>query len=208
MSKAAHSPLPLSAARVTRAGADGDSQPHPLLVKLVASAQRGDREAFGQIFDRFQLAVYRYALARLRSPEDAEDAAAETFLAAFRAIDRFAWQGVPFEAWLFRIARSKIADHQRRDRRQPPMSDIDAVDPVLLPHATDVASEVAGRHERAGVLEAMRFLSADQQEVLSLRLFAGLSLHETAVAMGRSTNAVKQLQFRAMCALRDRMARR
>ena len=176
--------------------------PGATMAALVDAAQRGDRESFGQIYDHFQLPVYRYALARLRSPSDAEDVVAETFVAAFRNIGRFRWQGVPFEAWLFRIARSKIADVQRGRRRHADRADIDAVDPALLPHAPDAASEVVRGDEANRLLAAMRTLSRDHQEVLALRFFAGLSLQETADTLGRSANAVKQLQFRAMTALR------
>ena len=175
------------------------------MAALVAAAQRGDRESFGQIYDHFQLPVYRYALARVRSPSDAEDVAAETFVAAFRSIHRFQWRGVPFDAWLFRIARSKIADVQRHRRRHRDRTDIESVDPALLPRAPDAATEVVRLDETANLLEAMRGLSHDHQEVLALRFFAGLSLQETADTLGRSANAVKQLQFRAMNALRGRM---
>ena len=179
--------------------------PGAAMAALVAAAQRGDRESFGQIYDHYQLPVYRYALARLRSPADAEDVAAETFIAAFRTIGRFRWQGVPFDAWLFRIARSKIADVQRGRRRRDARADIDAIDQGLLPHAPDAASEVVRGDEAQRLLAAMRELSRDHQEVLALRFFAGLSLQETADTLGRSANAVKQLQFRAMTALRRQM---
>ncbi len=175
------------------------------MAALVAAAQRGDRESFGQIYDHYQLPVYRYALARLRSPSDAEDVTAETFVAAFRTIGRFRWQGVPFDAWLFRIARSKIADVQRGRQRHGHRAEIESVDPALLPQAPDAATEVVRGDEANRLLDAMRALSRDHQEVLALRFLAGLSLQETADALGRSANAIKQLQFRAMTALRRQL---
>lgn len=179
--------------------------PSAAIAALVAAAQRGDRESFGQIYDHFQLPLYRYALARLRSPSDAEDVVAETFVAAFRTIGRFQWRGVPFEAWLFRIARSKIVDVQRGRLRHGNRTDIDAVDPALLPHEPDAAVEVVRAEETNRLIVAMRSLSKDHQEVLALRFFAGLSLQETADTLGRSANAIKQLQFRAMNALRTQV---
>ena len=175
------------------------------MAALVAAAQRGDRDSFGQIFDQYQLPVYRYAVARLRSESDAEDVTAETFLAAFRSIGRFRWQGVAFDAWLFRIARSKITDVQRKRQREGRREQLDTIEVERLPQTRDVATEVIGRDEAARMLTAMRALGGDQQEVLALRFFAGLSLQETAEALGRSVNAVKQLQFRAVGALRNRM---
>ena len=176
-----------------------------VIPRLVTEAQRGERESFGRIFDLYHLPIYRYVLARVGSAADAEDIAAETFVAAFGAIGRFRWQGPPFEAWLFRIARSKIADHQRRLHRRPPPADIDTIAPDLLAGDEDVANQVVRRDEQQRVISAMSHLSNDQRDVLALRFFAGLSLEEVAEALDRSPAAVKQLQFRAMTALRRRM---
>lgn len=199
-------PLPLGGPSVTQSDADLSRGGDARLVELVEAAKRGERDAFGRIYDEFQLPVYRYARARLRIAADAEDAAAETFIAAFRAIGRYTWSGMPFEAWLFRIARSKVVDQQRRMARRR-TTDLDAADPGSLPRADDVASVAMARQDSEALFAAMRRLSGDQQEVLAMRFFAGLSVAETAEAMGRSAQAVKQLQFRAVTALRDRMAR-
>lgn len=199
-------PLPLGGTSVTHVDADFSPGGDARLVDLVEAAKRGERAAFGEIYDEFQLPIYRYARARLRIAADAEDATAETFIAAFRAIGRYTWSGMPFEAWLFRIARSKVVDHQRRMARRP-TTDLDATDPALLPRADDVASVAIARQDSEALFAAMRRLSTDQQDVLALRFFGGLSVAETAEAMGRSAQAVKQLQFRAVGALRDRMGR-
>ncbi len=175
------------------------------LPATVVGAQRGDRESSDCIFNTFHLQVYRYALARVRNPADAEDVAAETFAAAFRGIGRFRWRGLPFEAWLFRIARSKIVDHHRRIGRRPPPLDISSVPDADLPRRDDVADEVISRDGQARALAVLPSLSQDQQDVLALRFFAGLSLDETAGTMNRSRSAVKQLQFRAVTALRQRL---
>lgn len=176
-----------------------------MLTAMVDRAQRGDRESFGYIFDTFHLPVYRYVLVRVRHAADAEDIVAETFAATFRAIGRFRWRGLPFEGWLFRIARSKIADHQRRLARRPPPADLADVAESRLPTSDDTADEVLRRDEHARVLALVRLLSPDQQDVIALRFFAGLSVEETATAMGRSRSAVKQLQFRAIGAVRERL---
>lgn len=175
------------------------------LPAVVAGAQRGDRDSFGYIFDTFHLPVYRYVLARVRHEADAEDLAAETFQAAFRTIGRFRWRGAPFEAWLFRIARSKIVDHQRRAARRPPPVDLADVPESALAHGGDAVDDVIRREEWDRVHATLPALSPDQQDVLAMRFFAGLSVEETAGALGRSTSAVKQLQFRAISALRRRL---
>jgi RNA polymerase sigma-70 factor, ECF subfamily len=198
-------PLPFGLRRVVRLGIGRPSEPDSELAELVASARRGDRDAFGRIFDAYHLPIYRYVLARLRSATDAEDVAAEVFVAAFRTIGRFRWQGRPFEAWLFRIARSKILDHQRSALRRAPMTDLAATDPAHLPSTRGVVTDVLEREDHAALIESLHRLSAAQQDVVTLRFFGGLSVRDTAAAMGRSESAVKQLQLRAISALRDRL---
>lgn len=171
---------------------------------LVRAAQDGDVESFGRIFDEFHLPVYRYIAARLGTAADAEDLAAETFAAAFLGIHRFRWRGAPFEAWLFRIARSKLVDHQRRMQRQP-TSRLDDAMQARLASPGDPAGQVLWGEERTQLLAAVRRLSPDQQEVIALRFFAELSVPEVGHVMGRSVSAVRQLQFRAVTTLRQRM---
>jgi RNA polymerase sigma-70 factor (ECF subfamily) len=188
-----HQPIGLAAE------ADGDDR----VASLVRAAQGGDLEAFGVLFDRFHLPVYRYIAARIEGQADAEDLAAETFATALRAIGRFRWRGAPFEAWLFRIARSKIIDHQRRTKRRP-ASELTGSEPATQPYL-DPEVHVVRDEERTQLLSAIRRLSADQLEVVALRFFADLSVTDIARVMDRSPGAVRQLQLRALTTLRQKM---
>ena len=175
------------------------------LERLVGAARGRDREAVARLFDRYFDAVYRYAHARLGNVADAEDAAAETFVAMVRALDRFRWRGVPFEAWLFRIARSKVVDIARQRARvhtAQPSALADAVD-----HEADPARVLAAREVRRALVAAVDRLPHDQRDVVMLRFFLGRSIRETADHLGRSEGAVKQLQFRALSTLRQRARR-
>lgn len=173
------------------------------LGSLVRCAQDGDAEAFGAIFDEFHLPVYRYIAARIDSATDAEDLAAEAFAAAFRSIGGFRWHGAPFEAWLFRIARSKVVDHYRRQgrRRTQPLG---AGESAAL-RGVDPTVQIVHDEERSQLLAALRRLSPDQQEVVALRFFADLPVAEVARVTERSLGAVRQLQLRALTTLRQRM---
>jgi RNA polymerase sigma-70 factor (ECF subfamily) len=171
---------------------------------LVRAAQDGDEESFGRIFDELHLPVYRYLAARLETSVDAEDLTAETFVAAFENIGRFRWQGPPFEAWVFKIARSKLVDHHRRVQRQP-TSRIDGAVEARLASSGDPARLALWDEEKAQLLAHVRKLSPNQQEVIALRFFAGLSVSEVAHIMGRTDTSVRQLQFRAVNTLRRRM---
>lgn len=175
------------------------------LERIVAAARRRDRDAVAHLFDRYYERIYRYAYARLGNIADAEDAAAETFAAMVRTLPRFRWRGVPFEAWLFRIAMSKVVDLARHRTRVRPSGDrvaADLVDPAAGPERTLVHREL-----RRALVEAIERLPADQRDVVMLRFFAGRSIRETADQLGRSDGAIKQLQFRALSSLR-RMVRR
>ena len=183
------------------------SKVRPLTEVLVRAAQDGDRESFGRIFDEFHMPVYRYVVARLGALAEAEDLAAETFASAFANIRRFRWRGAPFEAWLFRIARSKVVDHQRRVQRRP-TSRLDGDMEARLASISDPARHLLWAEERAQLLATVRKLSPDQQEVVALRFFADLSVPEIAHVMDRSVSAVRQLQFRALTTLRLRMEMR
>ena len=168
------------------------------LDRLVAEAQRGDPEAFGRIFDAYAAPIHRFIASRVNRPSDAEDLTQLVFVKALEALPRYEARGVPFGGWLFRLARNAIID-QVRTRR----------DHLSLVAAVTRATEDAGpeamaflRDDLDHVARALNELTDDQREVIELRFFAGLSVHETADAMGRQDGTIRGLQFRALAALR------
>ena len=170
----------------------------------VKKASRGDREAAASLFDTYHPRIYRYALARLGSPADAEDVASETFARVLSKLDGFRWKGGGFEAWLFRIASNLIVD-RARDRAKERATD-EAFEDVeatvgFLPEDSTMANETS-RELRTLLVT----LPDDQREILLLRFAGGLDTHEAGAVMGRNANAVRQLQFRALQNLRDMMS--
>ena len=168
------------------------------LDRLVAEAQAGDREAFGRIFDAYAGPVHRFIASRVNSPSDAEDLTQLVFVKALEALPRYEARGIPFGGWLFRLARNAIID-QIRTRR----------DHLSLVAAVTRETEDAGPEAVAAlqddldrVARAMQDLTDDQREVIELRFFAGLSVLEAAVAMGRQEGTIRGLQFRAIASLR------
>ena len=168
------------------------------LDRLVAEAKRGDPEAFGRIFDAYVSPIYRFIVSRVNSPSDAEDLTQLVFVKALEALPRYEARGIPFGGWLFRLARNAIID-QIRTRR----------DHLSLVSATTRATGDAGpeamatlRDDLDRVAVAMKDLTDDQREVIELRFFAGLSVLEAAVAMGRQEGTIRGLQFRAIASLR------
>ncbi len=168
------------------------------LDRLVAEAQRGDPEAFGRIFDAYAVRIQRFIASRVNSPSDAEDLTQLVFVKALEALPRYEVRGIPFGGWLFRLARNAIID-QVRTRR----------DHLSLVAAATRETEDAGPEAMAAlrddldrVARALAELTDDQREVIELRFFAGLSVHETADAMGRQDGTIRGLQFRALASLR------
>jgi RNA polymerase sigma-70 factor (ECF subfamily) len=168
------------------------------LDRLVTEAQAGNAEAFGAIFDAYVGPIHRFIASRVNRPSDAEDLTQLVFVKALEALPRYEARGIPFGGWLFRLARNAIID-QIRTRK----------DHLSLLAAETRETEDAGPEARAAlrddlerVAEALRDLTDDQREVIELRFFAGLSVLETATAMGRQEGTIRGLQFRAIAALR------
>lgn len=154
------------------------------------------------LFDTYHSRLYRYALAKLGSPADAEDVAAETFARMLGKLDGFRWKGGGFEAWLFRIASNLITDRFRASAREQVTDEqIEEQEMAIerLPEARTLHLETSDELARLLVT-----LPEDQREVLLLRFAAGLDTHETASVMKKNVNAVRQLQFRALRSIRDR----
>lgn len=162
---------------------------------LVRRAREGDMSVWARWYDEYYPLLYRYAVVRVGSREDAEDIAAQAFLSAFKAFHSFRYRGRPVLAWLYRIAHNAVASHLRRRGRA-------ARAEVRLG-----ASQTESEGPEAGIpllelRQALALLRPDQREVILLRFFFSLSLRDTAAAMGRSEGAVAALQSRAVAALR------
>jgi RNA polymerase sigma-70 factor (ECF subfamily) len=168
--------------------------------ELVEAARDGDRLAFGVLYDRFHPAVYRLAVARLCSTEDAEDAVADTFLRAWRGLDRFEWTGAPFLSWLLAIAHTQVLTLRRSRARKPAtaMAEVpELAERGAAPHAQEQA---IARMEAQRMLES---LPEDQRIVLTLRFYGGLSAEEIGERIGKPAGSVRQIQMRAL----ERLAR-
>jgi RNA polymerase sigma-70 factor (ECF subfamily) len=135
---------------------------------------------------------------KVGNTELAEDLTAEVFAKAWERIDRFQWRDLPFQHWLLRIARNIVVDHWRSNRRYTgSVADHDAVSEMESPEDT-----VARELEVSGLQRGLGQLPDDHREVLILRFIEGFSHAETAKVVGKSTVAVRQIQVRALRALR------
>ncbi len=170
---------------------------------LLALASSGDREALEALCRRNWRPVYRSVARHATDPAEAEDLTQEVFLRALRAFPQFTDTGVPYAAYLMRIAANLTRDRWRAGPgRVVPVGDLpDQPTPGPGPDGLAVASE-----QRATLLRALDRLGPDQRAVLRLRILQGHTTAEVAVMTNRSAAAVRQLQVRALRALRAALA--
>jgi RNA polymerase sigma-70 factor (ECF subfamily) len=168
---------------------------------LVERAQAGDAEAFGELYDRYVDLVYRYIYYRVGTTQLAEDLTSETFLRALRRISTFTWQGRDVGAWFVTIARNLIADHYKSGRYRLEMTTDDIVESGSKLVQDGPEGAVLEAMQNKVLLEAVKQLNAEQQECIVLRFLQGLSVAETAQAMGKNDGAIKALQYRAIRSL-------
>ncbi len=176
--------------------------PDPEVVALVARAQAGDAEAFGLIYDRYVGLIYRYIYYRVGSQQLAEDLTSETFLRALRRITTFTWQGRDVGAWFVTIARNLVTDHYKSSRYKLEITTHDLVSTAGdSPDEGTPEDEVLTALTNSTLLQAVKSLNPEQQECIVLRFLQGLSVSETAQAMGKNEGAIKALQYRAVRSL-------
>ena len=175
----------------------------PDVRRLVERAQAGDRSAIEELYRTHFDRIYGYLRMSVGSQHDAEDLTNQTFIRMLESLDRFVWRKVPFSAWLFRIAHNLAMDHFRAGRRWQPEGDVPERISDLAPSAEEAAFRTIDRERMLGLI---RGLSRDQQQVLTLRYVFDFTNGEAAAILGKTENAVKQLQHRAIGSLQRRLA--
>lgn len=167
---------------------------------LIRQARDGDRDAFGFLYERHRATISRYVSARIRDSVDAEDLTEAIFESAWRAMGRYREQGVPFLAWLYRLAHNRVVDHYRALR--PTVTLI----PEVHESVEDPSAPLDSNIDSADLLKALHALTGDQRDVIILRFIQGMSGREVAQAMDKREDAVRALQFRALATLRRILA--
>lgn len=171
-------------------------------LSLVARAKLGERAAWEALYRRAYPRLLAYAGRRLDA-DAARDAVGEAMARAVARIDGFTWEGGGFEAWLFGILRRVVVDAQRAARRAPAAENDQAPS-----HEPGALEALVGAEEANAVRAAFGRLSAFDQEVLELRVVAGLSSDDVAAVVGKRPGAVRMAQARALERLRQLLEER
>jgi RNA polymerase sigma-70 factor, ECF subfamily len=168
--------------------------------RLLIEAAQKDPARFAELYENNFEQVYAYIVRRVGNRAETEDLTSEVFHHALANLRRFEWRGIPFAAWLYRIAANLISDRwQRKNREQ----ETDEVEQIESAPASSVEFEEVER--RATLFRLVDTLPAEQRRVVVLRFVEQKSIKEVAQEIRKTEGAVKQLQFRALSNLRARM---
>jgi RNA polymerase sigma-70 factor (ECF subfamily) len=182
--------------KITQPSLTEDSE-KPDEASLIAAAKKDPGE-FGKIYQLYIQSIFRYLYSRIGSLPEAEDATAQTFLAALEALDRYKHRG-HFAAWLFAIARRKAMDAFRA-RRQAPLENAENV-----PVDTDVLQQVIQTEQIAALAKLISTLNEEEHELIRLRYIAELSFSEIGRLLNRSEEAVKKSFYRLLARLQSQL---
>jgi RNA polymerase sigma-70 factor, ECF subfamily len=169
----------------------------------LAELAKSDQEAFGELYKRYVDKIYNYIYYRTSNQHDAEDLTARVFFRAMAHIKNYTDRGVPFQAWLYRIAHNLVANwHRDRGRRKIiPLDEF--VTSTLRSEAPDRYTE--DQEEREQLMKAIRHLPPERQQLLVLKFVEHYSNAEIGEIMDRTEGAIKSLYHRTLLALRDEL---
>ena len=172
--------------------------------EVLSRASQGDRDAFGLLYERYIDRIFNYVYYRTGNVHDAEDLTARVFQRAMNHIHNYTDRGVPFSAWLYRIAHNLVANwHRDRSRRQEiPLNDL----PVIQSREDRTETTLVHTQEQESLLKLIRQLPPERQTLLILKFVEDMSNAEIGKIMGRSEGAIKSLYHRTLLALRDDIA--
>jgi len=171
---------------------------------LIEAAQR-DRGRFSELYEANFERVYAYVVRRVRDRDEAQDLTADVFHLALKSLPRFEWRGVPFAAWLFRIASNEIADRSKSAAKRRAHESQNANVDSGPDDRVGVAAGVEEAERRGRLFKLVERLPRDQSRVIAMRFAEDKSIREIATALGRSEGSIKQLQFRGLQNLRLRL---
>jgi RNA polymerase sigma-70 factor, ECF subfamily len=173
------------------------------LTAALERARGGDREAFGLLYEALAPRVFNYFYHHVGGhAPTAEDLSEEVFLSVLRHLDDYTDRGLPFSAWVFRVAHNRLVDHFRSQKRRPQVSLENAGEAADLSPEREL-QRIVDRHT---LTQALEKLTTDQRNVIVLRFLQHFSLAETAMALDKSEGGVKKLQERALDNLRRHLS--
>lgn len=173
--------------------------------KTLIDKAKKDPDAFGLLYQRYVDRIYNYIYYRTGSARDAEDLTGKVFFKAMGHIQNYRHMGLPFSAWLYRIAHNLIANYHRDRYRKQEISLDDVTGPTLTLPGSQPESRLVHSQEVEDLLANIRDLAPNRQELLILKFVDQLSNAEIGQIMRKSEGAIKSLYHRTLLELRERM---
>lgn len=168
---------------------------------LLARAIKGDADAFGDLYERHMMSIFRYVYYRIGEVREAEDLTETIFVKAWRALPKFKFGKSSFRTWIYRVAQNTLIDHYRTQKEE-----LELPEDTPLKSSSPLPEEQVIEMERSEqISKAIQRLNPQHQEVLMLRFINEMSHEEAAQVMGKSTGAVRVLQYRALKALQQQL---
>lgn len=169
--------------------------------EYIAQFKAGELEAFGKLYRRYLTPIYRYIRTRVSTDRDAEDLAEMVFLKAFEALEKYEERGVPFSAFLYRIARNAVVDHYRSQEPIDPLEEIER----FGGSEADTEKSIIDQESMQEINKAMVRLPDHYQEVIRLRVIMDMPTDQVAEWMGRKPSTLRVLLHRALKTLRKEL---
>jgi RNA polymerase sigma-70 factor (ECF subfamily) len=169
--------------------------------ELIARSVKGDAQAFGDLYERYLVSIYRYIYARIGEVREAEDLTETVFVKAWQALPTFKREKASFRTWLFRVAHNLMVDYYRTFKEEIELPEED----TLQSPSPQPEEDVIAMEDSVHLSTAIWKLNPLHQEVLTLRFVNEMSHKETAEVMGKSVGAVRVLQHRALKALQEQL---
>jgi RNA polymerase sigma-70 factor (ECF subfamily) len=168
--------------------------------EVVANASLGDKEAFGMLYERYVGRIYSYIYYRTGNQFDAEDITSRVFYRAMRHIANYQDRGLPFSAWLYRIAHNLVANWHRDNSRKKEIPLDDSFNVKYIGDHPETA--LLKNEEQENLLQLIRRLPPERQQLIILKFVEHLPNAEIGLIMGRTEGAIKSLYHRTLLSLR------
>ena len=166
---------------------------------LVKKAVNGDVEAFGEIYSIYLDRIYRYVFYQVHNKVTAEDLTEEVFIKAWSGIARYKWKGLPFSAWLYRIAHNHVVDYFRTSRQHQ------SLDEEFLEDGNRTEEMVEKKQILRTLTQALSALPVQQRHIITLKFIEGFDNRKIERITGKSQGAIRVMQMRALALLRHKL---
>jgi RNA polymerase sigma-70 factor (ECF subfamily) len=167
--------------------------------QLIRNVQNGDKEAFGKLYLTYLDRIYRYIFFRVNQDKQAaEDLSEVTFMKAFQSIEKFSLDKGTFQSWLYRIAHNTVLDHYKAFKAMGRVQE----DTASVESMKVIEEELDTKQQIESVLAAMKKLTDEQREVITLRFVEGLSHKQIAFVLNKQEDAIRAIQYRGLQSLK------